>query len=90
MSIPASKTPYVSNVTQIAEVNLGSSVPLRLVQNGTPGNLSQTQPNPVSSSAKPAFLVGGGKITYKGRSYVVRVGTRGGKYISVKGKKVYL
>lgn len=33
---------------------------------------------------------GGAKYKYKGRSYVVRRGARCGKYILVKGKKVYL
>lgn len=32
----------------------------------------------------------GGKFTYKGRKYVIRQGDRSGKYILVKGKKVYL
>lgn len=32
----------------------------------------------------------GGKFTYKGRKYVIRQGERSGKYILVKGKKVYL
>lgn len=35
---------------------------------------------------------GGGKATktYAGRKYVVRTGKRGGRYILVKGKKIYL
>jgi hypothetical protein len=33
---------------------------------------------------------GGGKKTYKGRKYVIRTGSRGGKYILVKGNKVYI
>jgi len=32
----------------------------------------------------------GGKFTYKGRKYVIRQGERSGKYILVKGKKMYL
>ncbi len=35
-------------------------------------------------------VVGGGFYKYKGRSYKVRVGSRGGKYILVKGKKLYI
>jgi hypothetical protein len=36
--------------------------------------------------------VQGGKATYtfKGHSYVIRTGDRGGKYILVKGKKIYV
>lgn len=42
-----------------------------------------------------AFLVGGGrqakrKHTYKGRAYTLRSGPRGGRYILVKGAKVYV
>jgi hypothetical protein len=33
---------------------------------------------------------GKAKKTYKGGSYVVHIGKRGGKYINVKGKKVYI
>jgi hypothetical protein len=29
-------------------------------------------------------------VTYKNRTYVVKVGKRGGKYITVKGEKVYV
>jgi hypothetical protein len=32
----------------------------------------------------------GGKKTYKGRKYVIRKGSRGGKYILVKGTKIYV
>jgi hypothetical protein len=34
--------------------------------------------------------IGGGKKTYKGRKYVIRKGSRGGKYILVKGTKIYV
>jgi hypothetical protein len=40
----------------------------------------------------PTAPTGGAKSekkTYQGRSYVVRKGERGGKYIIVKGKKIY-
>lgn len=43
---------------------------------------------PISVDQSP--ISGGGKTKYNGRSYVVRTGSRGGKYIIVKGKKVYL
>jgi hypothetical protein len=43
---------------------------------------------PISVDQSP--ISGGGKAKYNGRSYVVRTGSRGGKYIIVKGKKVYL
>lgn len=33
---------------------------------------------------------GGGRYKYKNRNYVIRKGARGGKYIMVKGKKVYV
>jgi hypothetical protein len=33
---------------------------------------------------------GGAKKKHNGRSYVVRTGSRGGKYILVKGKKIYV
>jgi hypothetical protein len=33
---------------------------------------------------------GKAKHKYKGRSYVVRTGSRGGKYILVQGKKLYI
>jgi hypothetical protein len=45
----------------------------------------QTTQN-VSQSA----VVGGAKVTYKGRKYIVRKGPQGGKFILVKGKKVYV
>ena len=32
----------------------------------------------------------GGKVKYEGGSYVLHTGPRGGKFIMVKGKKVYL
>jgi hypothetical protein len=35
-------------------------------------------------------LVGGATKAYNGRKYVVRKGSRGGKFILVKGRKVYL
>jgi hypothetical protein len=43
-----------------------------------------------------AFVLGGGRRTtvakhkHKGRSYTVRTGPRGGRYIVVKGDKVYI
>ena len=41
------------------------------------------QSNQDGGKAKP-------KKTYKGRTYVIRTGVRGGKYIIVKGNKVYV
>lgn len=36
------------------------------------------------------FTGGSSRKTYKGRKYVIRTGKRGGKYILVKGVKVYV
>lgn len=82
-----SQTPYVSDQSIAPTVNLGTEgVPTNIVRNGSPGDIPLTQP-PVET---PTQLVGGGKKTYKGRTYVVRIGKRGGKYITVKGKKIYV
>ena len=60
-------------------------------------------PGPPSIQPPPANIIvptgnnttpidGGGPIkkTYKGRSYLVRTGKRGGRYILVKGNKIYV
>lgn len=39
---------------------------------------------------KAIYQAGGGKATYKGRKYKVRFGSRGGKYILVNSKKIYI
>ena len=47
---------------------------------------------PTKSKKTSQVTQEGGKAhtTYKGRSYVVRIGSRGGKYILVKGEKIYV
>lgn len=71
-----SPTPQAS-VTLPVESPETSSVRNSLVENSSPPN---TQPTTGGSLKKK----------YKGRSYVVRTGKRGGKYILVKGNKVYV
>ena len=44
----------------------------------------------VAQVAPSAQAGGKRQKKYNGRLYVVRTGTRGGKYIVVKGKKVYV
>ena len=48
--------------------------------------------SPVSQVDTPALGQEGGKRhkKYNGRSYIVRTGSRGGKYILVKGRKIYV
>jgi hypothetical protein len=43
-----------------------------------------------NDSSNTRMSMEGGKFTYKGRKYVIRNGSRSGKYILVKNKKVYL
>lgn len=43
-----------------------------------------------SFTNKVKSLFGGAKFQYKNKEYVVHTGARGGKYIVVKGKKVYI
>jgi hypothetical protein len=53
---------------------------------------SNTQNTPVGNTPvenKPGQTAGGA-VNYKGGSYKLRVGSRGGKYILVKGQKVYI
>lgn len=49
-------------------------------------------PPPLPSQAPATSATGGGASTkkYNGRSYKIRTGERGGKYILVKGKKIYV
>ena len=45
------------------------------------------EPFPLSMVDAPS---GGGKHAYKGRSYRIRVGEKGGRYILANGKKIYV
>jgi hypothetical protein len=47
-------------------------------------------PAPAPAPATPVPTGGGLTASYKGGSYKVRKGPQGGKYIVVKGKKVYI
>ena len=64
----------------------------------TPG---KSHPSRASSAKTPASgseppskrqrnVGGSNKVTYKGRSYTVRTGSKGGKYILVQDKKIYV
>jgi hypothetical protein len=46
---------------------------------------------PTTLTVEPTVLTGGSaSVVYKGGSYKVKKGPKGGKFITVKGKKVYL
>ena len=46
--------------------------------------------NDIEYQSPPTAAGGKRHKKYNGRSYIVRTGTRGGKYILVKGKKIYV
>lgn len=60
------------------ELNLGNQVEL------------YDRPKAQSGGAKNKTKSTGDKVTHNGKKYTVRIGARGGRYITAAGKKVYL